>query len=96
MSFGSISAAAFYVIAGTNATEIVAISPAETAGTVNVTVTTPSGASTITISDHFTYEGPPTIASITPPSAKGGPVTITGQNFTGTTSVSFNGTPTGD
>ena len=87
--FGSTEATSFSVISGT---EVEAVAPAEQSGTVDVTVTTPSGTSPSTSSDQFTYEPPPTITSIAAPSGTSTTVTIDGDNFTGATSVSFNGT----
>ena len=54
-SFGA-GAAAYTVVSSTS---ITATSPAETAGTVDVTVTTPGGTSTTSSADHFTYEAVP-------------------------------------
>ena len=88
VTFGG-TAAVFSV---TNATTISATAPAHAAGTVDVLVTTPSGTSTNTVADNFTYTSGPTVTSISP---KGGPVeggtlvTITGSGFTGATSVTF-------
>ena len=42
-------------ITSRTATQIVAISPAASAGTVDVTVTTASGVSAVSAADHFTY-----------------------------------------
>ena len=69
VSFGGVPAAAFTV---GSATSITATSPAGTAGTVNVTVTTPGGTSSIGAGDQFTYLAPtaPTITSVIP---NGGP-----------------------
>ena len=71
-------------------TSITATSPAGT-GTVDVTVTTPSGTSATSPADQFTYRRP-TVTSVSPnsgPSAGGTSVTITGTSFTGATGVKF-------
>jgi hypothetical protein len=76
-------------------TQITCTSPAvTTAGTVHVTVTTPSGTSATTTADQFTYYGPPTLTAISPNAgltAGGTTVVITGTNFAiaGLTSVKF-------
>src|SRR5207253_111649 len=55
-----------------------------------LSVTTPGG--TATSASSFTVVSPPTIASFTPTSGPvGTSVTISGTNFTGATSVTFNG-----
>jgi hypothetical protein len=71
------------------ATSISVLVPAG-AATGRVSVTTPAGTATST--DTFTVLQPPTITGFTPAAGKSGTkVTITGTNFTGTTSVKFNG-----
>ena len=50
--FGTTAATNFTVV---NDNTITATSPAGTAGTVDVTVTTPSGTSTTSAADQFTY-----------------------------------------
>jgi len=79
-------ASASYTVA--SATSIQATVPAG-ATTGPLSVTTPAGAATSTTS--FTVVNPPTIASFAPASGPvGTSVTISGTNFTGTTSVTFN------
>ena len=58
VNFGSTPAASFLVTAasGTTPAYVTAVSPAESLGTVDVTVTNSSGASTINPTDEFTYE----------------------------------------
>jgi hypothetical protein len=89
VSFGSLPAASFTV---NSATSITAISPAETADTVDVTVTSPGGTSATTTADRFKF-GPPTITAVSPSSgstAGGTSVTVTGTGFApGTTATSF-------
>ncbi len=60
VKFGSVPATAVTV---NSATSIMATSPAESASTVNITVTTPGGTSTISSADQFTYVKP--VATIT-------------------------------
>ena len=60
VDFGGVAAAGFSV---TSSTTIVAKSPAESAGAVDITVTTPYGTSAKTGADHFTYQAP-ALASI--------------------------------
>ena len=73
-------------------TQIVATAPPGSAGTVDVTATTPSGASPANSADQFTYAAPPTVTSISPSAgatAGGTSVTITGTNLSGATEVDF-------
>jgi hypothetical protein len=73
-----------------SATSITAVSPAGT-GTVDVTVSTPSGTSATGAADQFSYL-PPTVTKLKPnkgPEAGGTTVTITGTNFSGATTVKF-------
>ena len=88
VTFGS-TTASFIV---NTPTQITAIAPAESAGTVNVTVTNPGGTSPITSADQYTYYATPVVTGISPPSgssAGGNSVVITGTNFTGILYVSF-------
>jgi hypothetical protein len=95
VNFGTKPAASFTV---NSATSITAVSPAEPAGTVDVTVTTPEGTSATSSADHFTYVPPgpaPTVTKVSPatgPVAGGTSVTITGTNFSGVTAVKFGAT----
>ncbi len=78
-------------------------SPAGTAGTVDVTVTTAAGTSATSAADRFTYvavtTGAPTVTGVTPGSggtAGGTAVTVTGSNFVGGgTTVTFGGAAAG-
>lgn len=78
-------------------TQIVAVSPAESAGTVDVTVTTAKGGTSATsAADQFTYNAPPTtvVSSVTPntgTTAGGTSVVIAGSNFSNTCTVAFGG-----
>ena len=72
-------------------TSITATSPAGS-GTVDITVTTPSGTSPTSYADQFTYQATPTVTLISPISGplRGGTiVTIAGTNLTGATAVNF-------
>ena len=73
-------------------TPCTATSPAESAGVVNVTVTTPGGTSATSSADDFTYDNAPTVTSISPTAgytSGGTAVTITGTGFTSSTAVMF-------
>jgi autotransporter-associated beta strand protein len=77
-------------------TLITATSPAGTAGTVDVTVVNPVGASATSAADQFTYDSVPTVTAISSsagPLVGGTPVTITGANFTASATVDFGITP---
>ncbi len=88
--FGQLNAASFTVDSDS---QISAHSPPQVSGTVDVTVTTPSGVSVIDPADQFVYLAEaPTVTSISPssgPTAGGTAVTITGTNLTGVLGVSF-------
>jgi plastocyanin len=94
VKFGSTGATSFKA---SSATSITAVSPADTAGTVDVTVTTPSGTSPTSSSDHYTF-GPPTITKVSPNAgakAGGATVTVTGTGFAlgeGVTTIKFGST----
>jgi hypothetical protein len=96
--FGSIDAPSFTVNSDKS---ITATAPAETVGTVDVTVTTPYGTSSFeycgkgrpcAVEDHYKFKEP-TITSVTPSSgstAGGTSVAVTGSGFApGTTATSF-------
>ena len=79
-----------------SSTQITAVAPAQAAGTVDITVTTPSGTSATSSADHFTYSAAtaPSVTSVSPSSGLttgGTTVTISGSHFTGATGVSFGG-----
>lgn len=89
VKFGGTAAASFTV---NSATQVTATSPAGSAGTVDVTVTTSYGTSGTGASDRFTYVAAPGVNSVSlarGPTAGGGFVIITGTNLTGATSVKF-------
>jgi hypothetical protein len=77
--------------------QVTAVSPAaSSAGTVEVTVVTPTGVSNPSPVEEFTYVAGPTVGGISPsggPTTGGTQVTITGSGFMGASAVSFGGTP---
>ena len=77
-----------------SSTSCSATSPAESAGVVDITVTTPGGTSSTSSADHFTYNAVPTVTGISPnagPIGGGTAVTITGTGFVGSSTVAFGG-----
>jgi len=84
VKFGTVAAASFTVVSSTSIRAVVGNGVSG-----NVTVTTSTGQGFL---PGFTYMPPPTITSFSPVNAAAGStVTITGTNFTGTTSVSLGG-----
>jgi len=64
VSFGGAPASSFTV---NSTTQITATAPPRPAGTLDITVTTPSGTSVVNTADQFTYAGAaPTVSSISP------------------------------
>ena len=87
--FGATSATGVTVV---SATQITATAPAESAGTVDITVTTPGGTIATNSNDHYTYAGTPTVTGLAPnagPLAGGTTVTITGTNLSLASAVKF-------
>jgi IPT/TIG domain len=86
--FGASEASSFAV---NTTTSITAVSPAESAGAVDVTVTTPGGTSALAASDHFKFT--PTVVAVSPasgPVSGGTAVVVTGTGFvTGTGPTTF-------
>lgn len=77
VQFGSSPADSTYV----SGTELTAVAPGGSAGTVDITVTNSGGTSSATVKDLFAY-GAPMISSFSPRSGiTGSPVTITGSGF---------------
>ena len=90
--FGATEATSYTV---NSATQITAIAPAGSAGTIDVTVTTPGGTTTTSAADQYTYHAAPTITSMSPtsgPTTGGTTVTLTGTNLTNATAVKFGAT----
>jgi hypothetical protein len=76
-----------------DAFHITATTPAHAAGVVNISATTPVGTGT-SVTPLYTYTSLPVVTAISPssgPIAGGQAVTISGQNFTGATSVTIGG-----
>jgi len=95
VSFGSTAAASFTINSDTS---ITAVSPAASAGTVDVTVTSAGGPSAASAMDQFTFVGAPSVSGIDPnngPLGGGTTVTITGTNFTYANGVNFGDMPAG-
>ena len=89
VSFGSDPATSLTVNSDTS---ITAVSPLESGGTVDVTVTTAGGTSASSPEDQFTFVAAPVVSGISPdsgPVSGGTTVTITGANFTEASSVTF-------
>jgi hypothetical protein len=83
--FGSVEATSFTV--NRRGTKIAAVAPSESAGTVDIIVTTPAGPTIATPADRFTFIGP-TVTAIHPSSgsvAGGTKVVITGTGLTDAT-----------
>lgn len=93
VKFGTTAAASFHV---NSPTSITAVSPAEPAGAVDMTVTTTGGTSSLSKADRFTFK--PTVTGVSPnngSSAGGTAVTIAGTGFalgTSATKVKFGAT----
>src|SRR5262249_49451065 len=98
-NFTGASAVYFGTVLGTNlqvnsATSITITTPPQAAGTVDVTVGTPSGTSPTSSLDRFTYTAAalPTVSGLsrgTGSTAGGTSVVISGSNFTGAYAVYF-------
>ena len=74
----------------TRSPQITAVAPAEAAGVVDLTVTTPIGTSVTSSADQFVYEPAPTVTGVSPTvgyTTGATSVTITGTGFTATTSA---------
>jgi hypothetical protein len=94
VEFGVYSASTYYV---NSPSQITAVVPSQAAGTVDVTVTNPTGTSATSSSDHYTYNSgsAPTVTGRSPtsgPVAGGNLVTVTGTNFLGVYQVKFGAT----
>jgi subtilase family serine protease len=87
IAFGTLNQTAFTV--SPDGTQITTTAPVQpSAGTVDVTVTTPAGASAASAADRFGYD--PVVSGVNPTHAPAGTsVTVTGTNLTGATAVSF-------
>jgi hypothetical protein len=94
VSFGSVAADSFYVLSDT---ALRAIAPAQSAGTIDVTVTSPGGTSSTSSADHFTYSAPsaPTVTGLSTSTASTGTtmVTISVTGFSNASQVTFGAVP---
>ncbi|MBJ7598483.1 MAG: IPT/TIG domain-containing protein [Candidatus Dormibacteraeota bacterium] len=92
VNFGTLAATGFVV---NSPSSLTAVAPAQSASTVDVTVTGPGGTSAAVATDHFAYLAPqPSVSSLNPsagPTSGGTSVTISGSGFTGATAVAFGG-----
>ncbi len=93
VTFGGVAAKSFTV---DSSTRITAVAPAHAAGTVQVRVSGPRGASADTAADDFVYEvaTQPTITGISPAvgtSSGANVVAITGTGFMGVKAITFDG-----
>lgn len=89
VSFGATQAGS---VTFNSPTQITAISPANSAGTYDVIVTTAGGSSSASGAEQFTYAGVPSVTSVTPLTGAptgGTSVVITGTDFVGNPSVKF-------
>jgi hypothetical protein len=89
VTFGSVPAVSFTVNKG--GTKITAYSPPETAGTVDIVVTTPQGPSLPSAADRYTFL-PPAVTGLSAGSGLttgGKKVVISGSGFQGATAVHF-------
>jgi IPT/TIG domain len=89
VDFGSSPAVSFAVLGSTS---ITAISPAGSAGSVDVTVTTPGGVSATSPTDRFAYLAAPAVSDVSPssgPASGETSVTIAGTGLIGATAVRF-------
>jgi hypothetical protein len=91
VTFGSVAARSYTVTSSTS----LRVAPFQTAGVVDVTVTTPYGTSATSSADQFTALAVPTVTALdtTTGAAGGTSVTITGTNFIGLLAVWFGSVP---
>jgi hypothetical protein len=92
VEFGSTAGTGLKVLSGTI---LQVTAPKHTAGTVDVRVVASAGTSAAGAGAHFTYEAPPSVASVSPsagPLAGGTAVNVTGNGFLKVTKVAFGGT----
>ncbi|MBI3784502.1 MAG: IPT/TIG domain-containing protein [Deltaproteobacteria bacterium] len=95
VTFGATAAPSFTVNGDTS---ITAVSPAASAGTVDVTVTTPGGTSSASATDQFTFVAAPAVSGLSPDggTVDGGTlVAISGRSFIEVSAVNFGDTPAG-
>jgi alpha-tubulin suppressor-like RCC1 family protein len=89
VKFGSLDATSFAVVFAKGVATITAVAPAQGAGTVDITITTPGGTSALAKTDTFKYT--PVVTGLSPSTgstAGGTSVTVTGAGFAiGTTAT---------
>jgi hypothetical protein len=96
VKFGTTAATSFTILSDG---AILVVVPAGSVGTVDITVTTPSGSSSTGSADQYTYTtapSAPSVTSVSPSTGSGSGgtvVTVTGTGFTGATAVNFGATP---
>ena len=93
VKFGSVTVAASSV-SFVSGTEFKVVAPAESAGTVAVTVTTPAGTSAASSADVYAF-GAPSVSKVAPdagPTAGGNTVTVSGSGFVSGSTVKFGST----
>jgi hypothetical protein len=94
VTFGAVAATSFVVESDQ---EILAVSPPESAGSVDVSVTAPSGTSPVDPAAVYAYSlKVPVVTSVAPdvgPSSGGTTVTISGKRFQHVSAVDFGSTP---
>jgi hypothetical protein len=83
-----------------SSTELILSVPAQSAGTVDIQVTTRYGTTGVSSADRYTYEGTPVVTGVAGEPAHilvgvvaGGTVQLTGSGFVGASSVTFGGVP---
>ncbi|GAB6900663.1 beta strand repeat-containing protein [Kineosporia succinea] len=94
VKFGSVSVNPANFTVNSN-TQITALAPAQSAGQVDITVTTVGGTSPAVTADQYTYVAPPTVTAVSPsagPLTAGASVVLTGTDFTSGSTVKFGAT----
>jgi hypothetical protein len=90
--FGAVPVPADATFTVDSPTQITVTAPAQAAGVVDITVTTPSGTSPVVAADRYTYAPAPAVTALNPnqgPTNGGTAVIITGTAFTNVTAVKF-------
>jgi hypothetical protein len=93
VQFGGVNATSYTVV---NGTTITAFAPARIAGIADVTVTSGGGTSPTSSNTKFTYIDLPAVIGLSPTTGQifgGDVITITGTDFTGTSTVFFGTVP---
>ncbi len=87
--FGGVAATGITVV---SASQVNVTAPAQSAGIVNVTLTTPAGTSAVNGGDEYTYTDLPVVQSLSVysgPAAGGTAVAVYGSNLSGATAVDY-------